>query len=57
MDVLTSTGRIELIRTAISDARREGYLSKTEADQLRKQVNKYVRGLAQNTQARKKRKL
>jgi predicted transcriptional regulator of viral defense system len=54
MDVLDSTGRIELVRAAISDARREGYLSKAAAAQLRQQVNRYVHGLAQNTQAKEK---
>jgi predicted transcriptional regulator of viral defense system len=56
MDVLNSTGKIELVRTAISDARREGYLSRTDADELRQRVNRYVRSLEKNTQPREVRK-
>src|SRR5208337_1225365 len=31
VDVLTETGRLELVRQAITDARREGYISAAEA--------------------------
>jgi hypothetical protein len=40
VDVLTETGRLELVRQAITDARREGYISAAEANRLKRHVNK-----------------
>jgi predicted transcriptional regulator of viral defense system len=44
-DMLTQTGRLELVRQAISDARREGYVSAAEANRLRRRVNQYADNL------------
>ena len=42
VDVLTETGRLELVRQAIADARREGYISAAEANRLKRHVNKHA---------------
>jgi len=49
-DVLTSTGQVGVVRQAISDARREGYINSTEAQRLTRRVNGYVRSLETDTQ-------
>jgi hypothetical protein len=48
--VLTSTGQVGVVRQAISDARREGYINSTEAQRLTRRVNGYVRSLETDTQ-------
>jgi predicted transcriptional regulator of viral defense system len=44
-DLLRSGGRIDLVRQAISDARREGFISDTEARQLRRRVEIHLKSL------------
>ena len=44
-DVMTSSGRIDLARQAISDARREGYIGAAEARRLKRRVDEYLRRL------------
>jgi hypothetical protein len=44
-DLLRSGGRIDLIRQAISDARREGFLNNAEVRQLRRRVEAHVSSL------------
>lgn len=41
-DLLKSGERIDLIRQAIADARREGFIQESEARQLRRRVEKPV---------------
>jgi predicted transcriptional regulator of viral defense system len=43
IDLLESGGRIDLVRQAISDARREGFIRDTEARQLRRQVEDHLK--------------
>jgi uncharacterized membrane protein len=42
-DTLTSSGRVSLVKQAISDARREGLIDRAEAQRLRRRVARYVR--------------
>jgi predicted transcriptional regulator of viral defense system len=44
-DLLRSGGRIDLVRQAISDARREGFINHVEARQLRRRVDAHIRSL------------
>jgi predicted transcriptional regulator of viral defense system len=44
-DLLQSGGRIDLVRQAVSDARREGFISDTEARQLRRRIDAHIRSL------------
>jgi hypothetical protein len=44
-DLLRSGGRVDLVRQAISDARREGFISESEARQLRRQVEMHLKSL------------
>jgi hypothetical protein len=44
-DLLKSGGRIDLVRQAISDARREGFINEPETKRLRRQVQEHVRTL------------
>ena len=44
-DLLKSRGRTDLVRQAISDGRREGFISEAEAQQLRQQVQEHIREL------------
>ena len=44
-DLLQSSGRIDLVRQAVSDARREGFINDTEARQLRRRIDAHVRSL------------
>jgi predicted transcriptional regulator of viral defense system len=41
-DLLVSGGRIDLLRQAVSDTRREGYISKVEASQLRRRIERHL---------------
>lgn len=52
-DVLDATGRIELARQAVADARRTGYISSSEATHLKRQVNQFAHRLSQNAARRK----
>jgi len=42
-DLLRSGGRVDLVRQAISDARREGFISEAEAKQLRRRVEVHLK--------------
>jgi len=44
-DILVFTRRTDLAQQAIADARKEGYISKSEADRLKRQVNQFARGM------------
>ena len=44
-DLLRSGGRVDLVRQAIFDARREGFISESEARQLRRQVELHLKSL------------
>ena len=44
-DVLASGGRIDLLRQAVSDARREGYIGDAEAGQLRRRIESHLKSL------------
>jgi predicted transcriptional regulator of viral defense system len=45
LDVLASTGQVGIARQAILAARREGYINRTEAQRLKRRIDRYVRGL------------
>jgi predicted transcriptional regulator of viral defense system len=45
LDVLTATHRIDLVRQAIADARRKGYLNSEQASKLRQTVNRHAHKL------------
>lgn len=45
IDLLHSGGRLDLIRQAITDARREGYISAAETQRIRRSLKRYVEGL------------
>jgi hypothetical protein len=45
VDLLTSGERIDLIRQAISDARREGFIGDSEARLLRRRIEEHLKGL------------
>ncbi len=45
-DILASTGQLGLLRQAVSDARREGYIDSAEARRLKRRIDKYVHTLA-----------
>ena len=49
-DLLNSSERIDLIRQAIADARREGFIGDSEARRLRRQVEDRLKQLRTNTQ-------
>jgi predicted transcriptional regulator of viral defense system len=44
-DLLSAGGRIDLLRQAISDARREGYIGVAEAGQLRRRIESHLKSL------------
>lgn len=44
-DLLRSGGRVDFIAQAITGARREGYITATEARRLRRQLQRHVEGL------------
>jgi predicted transcriptional regulator of viral defense system len=44
-DLLASGGRIDLLRQAVSDARREGYIDGTEAGKLRRRIESHLKSL------------
>lgn len=43
-DILALSGRADLVRRAIADARKEGYIGKPEAERLKRQVDKFAQG-------------
>jgi predicted transcriptional regulator of viral defense system len=47
-DVLNTTGRIELVRQAVADAKRTGSISSSEATRLKRKVNKFAHRLSEN---------
>lgn len=47
-DVLDTTGRIDLVRQAVTDARRTGYISDSEAARLKRQITQFSHRLAEN---------
>lgn len=52
-DVLNTTGRIDLARQAITDARRTGYISDSEAARLKRQINQFANRLSEKSMKRK----
>ena len=50
-DLLKSGAKIDLIRQAISDARREGFVEESEAKQLRRTVDAHIRELRERTES------
>lgn len=53
-DVLNTTGRIDLARRAVTDARRTGYISDSEAARLKRQINQFAHQLTESENNRKK---
>lgn len=47
-DLLNTTGRIDLARQAVTDARRTGYISDSEAVRLKRQINQFAHRLTKN---------
>lgn len=47
-DVLNTTGRIELTRQAVADAKRAGYINNSEATRLKRKVNQFAHRLSEN---------
>lgn len=45
-DLLRSGGRIDLVRQAVADARREGFISDAQARQLRRRVEAHLKSLS-----------
>jgi len=52
-DVLNESGRIELVRQAVTDARRTGYINDSEAAYLKRQINQFAHQLTMNPTDRK----
>lgn len=52
-DVLNESGRIELVRQAVTDARRTGYINDSEAAHLKRQINQFAHRLTVNPTDRK----
>jgi len=52
-DVLNTTGRIDLARQAIADARRAGHIGNSESARLRRRVDQFAHRLSQNASQRK----
>ncbi len=44
-DLLKSGERIDLVRQAISDARREGFIEESEARQIRRRVEEHLKNI------------
>jgi predicted transcriptional regulator of viral defense system len=55
-DILALTGQIELVRQAVSGARREGYINSNEARRLSRRINRFIRDLEENLKLQKKQK-
>jgi len=43
-DILETTGRTALALQVVTEARKEGYVSKSEADRLKRQINQFANG-------------
>ena len=56
-DVLNKSGRIDLARQAVTDARRTGYISDSEAARLKRQINQFAQRFAENPAQRKEAQL
>jgi predicted transcriptional regulator of viral defense system len=52
-DVLHATGRIDLAKQAVADARRAGHIGKSEAARLKRQLDQFAHRLSQNRSQRK----
>lgn len=52
-DVLNATGRIDLVRQAVTDARRTGYINDSEAARLKRQINQFAHRLTEKEMKRK----
>ena len=50
-DMLSSTGQVGMVRQAVSDARREGYIGSAEAQRLKRRIDSYVHTVEAETQA------
>jgi predicted transcriptional regulator of viral defense system len=48
-DLLHSGGRTDLVKQAVSDARREGYITDTVAARLRRQIESHLKSLRSST--------
>jgi predicted transcriptional regulator of viral defense system len=55
-DLLQSGGRIDLLKQAISDARREGYINDASATKIRRRIESHVKSLRSKTEAQEPRK-
>lgn len=53
-DVLDTTGRIDLARQAVADAKRTGFVRDPEAARLKRQINQFERRLSETPAQRKK---
>jgi predicted transcriptional regulator of viral defense system len=56
-DVLNTTGRIELARQAVADAKRAGYINNSEATRLKRKVNQFAYRLSEDPARRNKAQL
>src|SRR5262249_39108237 len=50
-DLLESGGRTDLLKQAVSDARREGYIGATAAARLRRRIERHLKSLRSSTKA------
>lgn len=55
-DVLNTTGRVDFVRTAIKDARREGMINDSDAARLRRQVDQFTHRSDENDLLREAKK-
>ena len=46
-DVLNTTGRIDLVRQAVTDARRTGYINNSEAARFKRQIDQFAHRLTE----------
>lgn len=52
-DVLNATGRIDLVRQAVADARRNGYINDSAAARMKRQINQFVHQSTKSSTPRK----
>jgi predicted transcriptional regulator of viral defense system len=50
-DLLDSGGRVDLLKQAVSDARREGYIGAAEAARLRRRIESHLKSLRSDAKA------
>ena len=55
-DILALTGQIDLVRQAVSGARREGYINSNEARRLNRRIDRFIRELEEKLKLQKKQK-